>query len=672
MSAINSNDQVSDFDEIGEALLFLWSEKVKISYVATAIFLFSLFIILIQSPHYKATASVVLQRHELNLPDFFEVAAIDKFSAFSAQTETKILTSTELAHNTIKATNYAEKIGAESIESSMGKFSQSLSVVSQPSSKVIDISFEAKDPQLAADVANSLVHEYLVMQNNNKNLELSKLKEWFHGKVDALKNDVISKSRKVEDYRIKEGISLEDISNNLNPQSVKDLSDKLSLLNSKKIELEAKINTIQSAKASGSLDKIPTTIIPIESAPEISQLREQEIKISQDLASLVPTYGSKHPKVVQVSGNLAQIKNLILRQIGGLEESFSSERDTVDEEIKSTKAHMQSIQKEGDYQQEKLIRLKTLIYDRDASQKQLDNFLASYENIQSQVNFPQPDASLVSSAVVPSSPDTPPKKILIFLSLLFSLGAGCAYAILMQIINPRVSSYSDLRKFSLRPLGIIGSLGDVNYGDTQCFQNFINKIYISSIADSSCKTLLITSAKPKDGRTTLVLNLATYLISIGKRVLVIDADVAKPKLTEICMAGETPQNIYQDDSRICKLSGIDIIPSTTILGHYKSGFSIEFFDQNIEKFKNLYDIVLIDAGPILSNGEPQALCRRVDGVIAIINWAQTTKRDLKNMVSILKMSQSRVLGCVFNRVDLEMHKSSRSRHDFVIARDTHM
>lgn len=663
-----NNQQLANDNEIGEILLFFWSQKKRIALVASAIFAFLVLCIIIQSPKYKATASIVLQRHELNLPDFNEVAAVDKFSDFSAQTETKILKSTELALNTIKATDYITKTDSKSADAALNKFSQSLSVVAQPSSKILDISFESEDPELSAFVANSVIGEYLILQSKNKNSELSSLKIWFHDKVEDLKNNVISKSKAVEDYRIKEGISLEEVTTEITPHDQQDLLARLSALQLKKIELDTKIDTIQLAIKSNDTSSILTSVINPETAPEIAQMRVQSITVHEELLSLKSRYGDRHPKVVQARNTLSQIEKAINQGIIKLEKSLKSENEAVSNEIGLTLSRVNQLQKIGDTQQAKLIQLKTLIYERDASQKQLDSFLSSYESIQSQINFPQPDASIASKAVIPASPDTPSKIILIFLSLIFSFGVSSALIVMMEILDPKISNFNDIRKFSVQPLGVIGELGNSARVNGTSLERFISKIYISAIADLKIKSLLITSALPKEGRTSFVLSLGEYLSSIGLKILIIDADPLKPDLTKICLSGEDIQS-YQLDSRILRLQKFDLLPSIKDRSKVEKGFDLEYFDASFNMLRDTYDMIIIDTGPIISNGIPQALCRRVEGVLAIVSWNKTRKRNFRNMVQNLKSNDAPLIGSILNRIDLEIYKNSSSRDDFLIAKE---
>ena len=102
--------QNNDFD-LREILMSLWRNRVLVIVIAAITFALAFLVIVTRPTYYNATATILIEKGDLNLPDFVEVTGGDQFSNFTVQTEVKVLTSSDLALKTIEATKFGEKVG---------------------------------------------------------------------------------------------------------------------------------------------------------------------------------------------------------------------------------------------------------------------------------------------------------------------------------------------------------------------------------------------------------------------------------------------------------------------------------------------------------------------------------------------------------------------------------
>ncbi|MCB9985980.1 MAG: polysaccharide biosynthesis tyrosine autokinase [Micavibrio sp.] len=668
-------EQTNEFD-IREIFLTLWRHRVLILTISAIAFFVAAIFILTRPAYYKATASLMVEKGNLNLPDFAEVTGGDQFSNFTVQTEVKVLTSSDLALKTMESINYAEKTGhsADQLLNLVGSFARSLNVSSQGSSKIIDVTFQAPNPQDAALIANAHVDSYLNLQVENKQNEVNKLREWFHGKVGELKDDVVRKSQAVENFRAKEKLAIGQGSEELFLHDISDLAAQLTPIQVKKFDVEAKIKALELAKEEDGAD----TLVTLSESPAMNSLKQQEALAAKEVQELRSRYGSRHPKILAAQNALYQARQSIASEVEKTLENLKAELHSMEAQEMLLTGRLDEVKDMSDTQREKLIHLKTLIVERDASQKQLDSFLANYESLQSQINFAQPDASVISRAIAPSWPSNPSKFFMLIVAALFSGILASTIIFVIEMLRSGLRNYEDIRRMGLKPMGILPEVTDPNDLTLMGASNHseaIKKIYVAALAGTTSKSILFSSALPREGRTTLVFNLAHYLVSLHKKVLVIDADFVKPMLTHLCKieegAGmmEVLNGVANIQDVLLKTNaGFSLMRRGDMIGLSPEGMASKAFEEMMGFLKNEFDYILIDSGPVLSHSESEVLCKKVDGVIIVTEWMETSRKNVHNMVTTLHDISAPVLGVVLNRVDLDRYKKVTSGSDFLLAR----
>ncbi|MDD3019934.1 MAG: Wzz/FepE/Etk N-terminal domain-containing protein [Alphaproteobacteria bacterium] len=668
-------DQINEFD-IREIVLTLWRHRLLIIIITCSTFLVALAFILTRPVYYKATASIMVEKGELNLPDFAEVKGGEQFGNFTVQTEVKVLTSSDLALRTIDAAKYGEKLGREDIEPQalLGAFAGALSVSAQGSSKIIDVTFQSANAQDAALIANTHVEQYQNLQIENKQKEVNNLSEWFHGKVSDLKDDVVEKSQAVEAYRAKENLAIGKGSEEIFLQEISDLSAQLTPLQVRRFDVESKIQALEIAMKEGVVDNIVT----LTSSPNIVSLKQQEAEAKLQVQELRSRYGSKNPKLMAAQNALAQARQSISTEIEKQLETLRAEKAAFDAQEELLAKRLEEIKYTTAAQREKLIHLKTLMVERDASQKQLDSFLANYESLQSQINFAQPDASVISKAIAPVWPSNPSKALLVVVAALLSGALACTVVFAIEMLRSGLRNYEDIRRMGLKPIGILPEYSDPTSDSLMARSNHreaIKKIYVAAFAGTTRKSILFSSALPQEGRTTLVYNLAHYLVSLNKKVLVIDADFVKPMLTHLCKIeeGSGLMEVLNgvtkiQDAIISTSMGFSLMRRGDMVRLSPEGMASHNFDEMIDFLKGSFDYILIDSGPVLSHSESEVLSKKVDGVIIVTHWMKTSKRNVLNMLAALHDISAPVLGIVLNNVDLDRYKKVTSGSDFLMAR----
>ncbi|MFC7365201.1 MULTISPECIES: CpsD/CapB family tyrosine-protein kinase [Bhargavaea] len=193
------------------------------------------------------------------------------------------------------------------------------------------------------------------------------------------------------------------------------------------------------------------------------------------------------------------------------------------------------------------------------------------------------------------------------------------------------------------------------------FRTLRSNITFSAV-DRELKTILVTSALPGDGKSTISANLATLFAQDGKRVLFIDADMRKPtvqytfSLTNAAGLSTvlTQQRLAGEVIRESEISpNLHIMTSGPIPPNPAELLGSRSMTVLMNEMAQQYDLIVFDAPPVLSVTDAQLLANKVDGTLLVVNTGVTEKENIKKANDLLGNAKARILGAVMNNFELD-------------------
>lgn len=291
--------------------------------------------------------------------------------------------------------------------------------------------------------------------------------------------------------------------------------------------------------------------------------------------------------------------------------------------------------------------------------------------------FKANNISIQDPAQKPVIPVKPKKRLNIFLSILMGLFGGLGLAFFLEYLDDSAKTAEDVEKVMKWPF--LANIFDMGDGEdagvfekdilvhskpkdpiAEAYRSLRTRLFFSSTEEHPLDSIMITSPGPQEGKSITLCNLGIAISQGKKRVLLVDADMRKPRLHNVfkrvnkvglssylsgqCSFDDTIQKT--DIENLYFVSGgiIPPNPSELLASHKTKEF--------IAKAKEAFDIVLLDTPPIGVVTDAAIASRAVDGTIMVVESGKTSKRALAHVYQLLTDARSRVIGIVLNRVSV--------------------
>jgi succinoglycan biosynthesis transport protein ExoP len=654
-------------------------------------------------PVYEAAARVEVDKESQNMLPFQEVNSYDEFMDMEnyIETQAKILQSETLAFQTIKSLDlgrYPEFGGAANSlawthggaapqrPAILGAFLGRLIVKRVPNSRLIEVQFEAQDPQLAALVVNTHLQNYIEQNFRSKYDATTQASTWLSAELEELRIKV----EKSEDARIaytrQNQIWQIDDKKDITTQKLTDLSKAVTDAQTLMAEKEA----LYRMAISGNVDALPAT----RENAVVQDLLKRKTELDENYAESLTHYGPNYPKVQRLA---AQQKNVE----ADLEKARKTIVEGVEQEFNTTRQRVELLQEAVDKQKaeandlaEKLVQYHILQHDAESNKTLYDGLLQKLKEAGITAGLRSSNIRVVDPALAPASPSRPQKARNILLALLVGLVGGVGLALFREYLDNTIKSPDDIEALTGLPsLAVVPSLPGMNghhgrvsrllRGTSQhvssgqrvellahlqpksqiseAFRALRTSLLLSQ-ADHPPQVILVTSALPREGKTTAAVNLAVTLAQLGDRTLLMDCDLRKPgirRALNMAIGKESGLSSY-----LAGVSTLDevVIPHPTInnLEALTTGpvppspadlLSSHRMREAIVELRRRFKFIVIDSPPIMAATDAVILSSLTDGVLLVVRSGETPKEAFTRTRDLLAAVKSRLLGVVLNAVD---------------------
>lgn len=541
-----------------------------------------------------------------------------------------------------------------------GIISAGLSVEPIRNSRLVRINFDSPSPQFSARAANAIAEGYIAAGLERRFGASSYAKTYLEEQLRLTKAKLEDSERKLVEFAQKENlVNTGDQGQSLAAQNLTQLNAALATAQDQRIRAQARWQQA----ASGAM---PADML---SNSNVRSLQQQKGQLQAQYQLKLQTFKPDYPDMLQLKSQIDELDRQIAKEMDGIRASVKAEYDAAVRQEQMLTGQIAALRTQALDVDGRSIQYNILKREVDTNRQLYDGLLQRYKEVGVAGDVRANNISIIDRAEVPTSRFKPSLTMNLAIGLLLGGVLGVLLAFLLEFLDDTLKTPEDIeQKLKLPVLGVIPKLGpkdniaEVAANPQSSFSEAYRSVRtaLQFATDHGVpKTLLVTSSGPGEGKSTTALALARNLTQLGKRVLLVDADLRNPSLHKTLglrpefglsnlLAGACAFNAAVQETGDERLQVILAGPLPPNPAELLSGSKlVSLLTVGGER----YDHVILDGPPVLGLADAPILGNAIDGTLLVVNSAKTKISAGQSALKRLLAARARVIGGLLTKYD---------------------
>lgn len=539
---------------------------------------------------------------------------------------------------------------------------------------LFEVSYTDKNPLKAMQVANAFAQAFMAEDLQSKATEFKDVDSRLNGRLDELRRKVEQADAAVAAFRVRNNLlGLPD--SVTAEQEIASIRGALASARAEEAAARAR------SSASGSTIVGGGTNSPY-STQTMSSLRQQRAQVAARVAALQSRYGERYPALADARKELDAIDAQLSGEMRDLSRSAGNASRAAGSTAASLEASLAAAQARLANNVRSSVELadlqRTAQNARDAYQQLLNT--STQQNAQQSIV--RPDSRIAAPASLPLTPSSPNVPVLLFMGAVLGLAIGLAIAYVRERWVQGLDTVDDIETM----LGVdyfnsvptpASSIEKPRTSDpaeatllhplsayTEAYRNLATSLSFAASSVQGGKILGITSALPKEGKTTTSTSVARVLATGGSRTLLLDTDLrrrsvalapqARVGLGEVLAGTATLDDVILREEQ----TGLDVLPLAPTAGTSPHIFETPEFAALLAELRRRYELVVVDTAPVLAVADTRVLAHHFDALAMLVRWRSTPARAARAALHQISSVGSGVTGVALTMVNLKVQSQS--------------
>lgn len=581
-------------------------------------------------------------------------------------------------------------------QATLEEFQDRLSVKPVKRSRLVGVSFDSQDPELASRIVNTLAANYIDLTLEARWDATQKATEWLGQQLQGLKAKLEKSEEELQRYATQNGLLFlegeKGTTENIVNQRLRQLQEELTRAQAVRYEKESLYRLIQAGDY-GSLPGVFESKLMQDLTARLAELKRER-------AQLLTTFSPEYPRVRQLQSQVDEVESVLERERDRAARRITKDYQAAVEREELLQQAFRAEESRANVVAERSVQYNILKREVETNRQLYEGLLQRMKEAAVSAGLKASNVRIVDVAEPPTKPVKP--RILLNLSLgaLLGLALGVGLALLQEHLDNTVKSGEDVERFLQLPaLAFIPSVQSMNghRGSTvsarpallrgtgkelsaekaastwyridksgwehsalsEAFRGLRTSVLLSS-AERPPRTLLVSSAQPGEGKTTISTNVALSLAQLGHRVLLIDADLRRPSVHKMLQLPNSPglvsyltgQSDWQSLVQPSAAPGLDVFVCGPIPPNPAELLSSERMRNLIQQAAARYPFVLLDSPPLLNVADSRILATLVEGVVLVVKASGTARDVVRRAHVYARNVGANVIGVVLNNLDV--------------------
>ncbi|KQY84856.1 hypothetical protein ASD25_07535 [Brevundimonas sp. Root1423] len=647
---------------------------------------------LLMTPIYTATSTIQIDREAARVLDVDEVQPRESMIQGEEffQTQYGILRSRSLAERVIDklglASNdaFIQQMGEEPVQRDretatafaakrrqavLRLIQDNLGVAPIRGSRLVSVSFSSPDAALSAKVSNAFAENFIEANLDRKFESSAYARSFLEDRIAQTKARLEDAERELVGYaanqtiiNVREASAETGEAQSLTTNNLVALNSALAQARANRIAAEEKWRQARSAQL--------YTLQEVLQNPTIQRLTEERAKFDAEYQQKLSIYQPDWPEMRQLQARIAELDAQTNSVAAGIRSSIQGQYAVALNQERSLQGQVSGLQDDVLDLRSRSIQYNILQRELDTSRTLYDGLLQRYKEVGITAGVASNNISIVDKATAPQRPSQPQLLINLALAALLGLGLGVLGAFLLEALDETLASPDDVElKLGLSVLGVIPllsrgvipqqALEDVRSGFSEAYYSLQTALQFST-PDGAPRSLLVTSSRPAEGKSTTAYATALNLARAGRKVLLADGDLRNPSLHRL-MGVENDagmSNVLSGGGDLgglakpTKQPGLHFIPCGPLPPNPAELWSGDRVRRLLASAGEIYDHVVIDGPPVLGFADAPLLAAAVEGTVFAIEAKGTRRAQARGALRRLRMGNARILGAVLTKFNM--------------------
>ena len=548
------------------------------------------------------------------------------------------------------------------------EFREQIEVTRENQTYVIRIAVSTTDPVKSARLAQAIADSYLSDQSEMKIETTRHVSSQMDGQLETLRKRLLVSETAVQKFKAENNLQQAE-GELIDTRQLKLLNEQLTSARAEVADKKAKSEQVKRLLKNG---VNPETLGEAVNSDTVAKLRDQFATASRREAILGASLLPSHPQYQQVHSEVARLRALIRAEVERISDAVELDYETAKDRLTAAETALAASRQDANVNDRAYIKLSQLQREAETTRTVYESFLARVKDLNEAQRVYAPDARIISPASIPQRPSWPRKTLVLMLAFVFGTILGGALALLMEHLNPRTYSGTELLTYSgIKTLVSIPTLADrhglmsrltraqppqatfydlvletLEGNPRSGFRGAVLRL-LSYLVDFDTsgkpRVVLLTSGMADEGKSALALSLAVAASSAGIRTLLIDASAVDPALTRVIGKSKAgPGSALEERVITDQRLGLSFLSLSDDDGELSGWSNRHVLSDELGRLTSDYELTLIDGGLLYCERNAAALVA-VSQAILFLSKASNASQEAAAFAAsdVLQMAEGR-------------------------------